>query len=120
MTLSSVSGSALKCFDESDSGRSLSIKNCAYFPGIGDAVEACQIYSHHKIKDFQGFLALSVSTVIVHASPLAVTVFWSIKGSPDTENPHHSDIPLIMTLVGRPNTVTVSGEACNIIPNKDK
>ena len=48
------SGSALKCFDESggssvdggdggdgDGGqRSLSIKNCAYFPGIGDAVEA--------------------------------------------------------------------------------
>ena len=47
------SGSALKCFDESGSSvdgggdgggdggqRSLSIKNCAYFPGIGDAVEA--------------------------------------------------------------------------------
>ena len=39
--------------------------------------------------------------------------FWSKKGSPYSENPGYSDIPLTVTLFGRPNTVTVSGEACN-------
>ena len=41
-----------------------------------------------------------------------VTLFWSIKGSPCTENPSYSDILLTVTLFGRPNTVTLSGEAC--------
>ena len=45
--------------------------------------------------------------------PAAVTVFWSQKGSPNTENPGYSDIPLSVTLFGRPNTVTVSGQACS-------
>ena len=44
--------------------------------------------------------------------PATVTVFWSIKGSPHTENPGYSDIPHPVTLFGRPNTVTLSGEAC--------
>ena len=43
-----------------------------------------------------------------------MTVFWSIKGSPYTENPRYRDIPLTVTLFGRPNTVTISGEACNV------
>ena len=38
---------------------------------------------------------------------LTVTLFWSIKRFPYTENPGYSD------MFGRPNTVTVSGEACN-------
>ena len=43
---------------------------------------------------------------------LTVTLFWSIKGSAYTENPGCSDILLAVTLFGRPNHVTVSGEAC--------
>ena len=35
-----------------------------------------------------------------------MTVFWSIKGSPYTDNLGYSDIPLTSTLFGRPNTVT--------------
>ena len=45
--------------------------------------------------------------------PATVTDFWSIKGSPYIENPGYSDILLTVTLLGRPNPVTVSGEACN-------
>ena len=45
--------------------------------------------------------------------PATVTVFWSIEGYPYTENPGYSDIQLTVTLFGRPNTVTVSGEACS-------
>jgi len=48
--------------------------------------------------------------------PAIVTVFWSIKGSPYTENPGYSDILLTVTLIGHPNTVTVSGEACILLP----
>ena len=47
-----------------------------------------------------------------------MTVFWSKKGSPYTENPCYCDIPLTVTLFARPNTVTVSGEAC-IIKNRN-
>ena len=50
--------------------------------------------------------------------PATVTVFWSMKGSPFTENPGYSDIPLTVTLFCRPNppnAVTVSGEACTKI-----
>ena len=43
--------------------------------------------------------------------PATVTVFWSIKGSPFSEDPGYSDIPLTVILYGRPNTATVSGEA---------
>ena len=46
--------------------------------------------------------------------PATVTLLWSIKGSPYTENPGYSDILLTVTLFGRPNTVTVIGEACNV------
>ena len=56
---------------------------------------------------------LTVTPVTV-TIPATVTVFWSVKGSPYNENPGYSDIPLTVTLVGRPNTVTVSGEACTI------
>ena len=45
--------------------------------------------------------------------PATGTVFWSIRGSPCSENPGYSDILLTVTLVGRPNTVTKSGEACS-------
>ena len=38
--------------------------------------------------------------------------FWSIKGSPYTENAGYSDILLTVRLFCRPNTVTVSGELC--------
>ena len=43
-----------------------------------------------------------------------VTLFRSKKGSPYNENPGYSDIPLTVTLLSRPNTVTVSGEACSV------
>ena len=46
-------------------------------------------------------------------TPVTVTVFWSINGSPYTENPGYSDILLTVTLFCHPNTVNVSGEACN-------
>ena len=46
--------------------------------------------------------------------PVTLTVFWSKKGSSYTDNPGYSDIPLTVTLFGRPITVTVSGEACNL------
>ena len=36
------------------------------------------------------------------------------SGSDCTENPGYSDIPHTVTLFGRPNTVSVSGEACAI------
>ena len=49
--------------------------------------------------------------------PATVTVFWSKKGSPYTENPGYSDILLTLTVFGRPNPVTVSGEACSAIYN---
>ena len=38
--------------------------------------------------------------------------FWGKKGSPCTENPGYSDFPHTVTLFGRPNAVTVTGEAC--------
>ena len=41
-----------------------------------------------------------------------VTVFGLLKGSPYTKNSDYSVILLTLTLFGRPNTVTVSGEAC--------
>ena len=44
--------------------------------------------------------------------PVTVTVFWSKRGSPYSENPGYSDIPLTGTVFGRPNIVTISGEAC--------
>ena len=44
-----------------------------------------------------------------------MTVFWSKKGFPYTENPGYSEILLTVTLFGRPNpAVTVSGEACTM------
>ena len=47
--------------------------------------------------------------------PATVTVFWSKKGFPYTENPCYSDSLLTVTLFGRSNpAVTVSGEACTI------
>ena len=46
--------------------------------------------------------------------PATVTLFGSKKGSPFSENPGYSDILHTVTLFGRPNTVTVSGEACNV------
>ena len=47
--------------------------------------------------------------------PATMTVFWSKKGFPYTENPGYSEILLTVTLFGRPNpAVTVSGEACTM------
>ena len=44
--------------------------------------------------------------------PATVTFYWSIKGSPFTGIPGYMDIPHTGTLFCRPDTVTVSGEAC--------
>ena len=44
--------------------------------------------------------------------PATVTGMEPIKGSPYTENPVYSDIPLTVTLFGLP---TASGEACTKI-----
>ena len=41
------------------------------------------------------------------------TVFWSKKGSPNTENHRTEWHSLAVTLFCRPSTVTLSGEACN-------
>ena len=41
-----------------------------------------------------------------------VTVFWSQKGSPYTESPCYSDIPLTVAQFCRRSTVSVSGDAC--------
>ena len=46
---------------------------------------------------------------------IRVRVFRSKKGSPYTENPGNIDIPLTVTLFGRRNTVTESGETCTSI-----
>ena len=65
---------------------------------------------HHAVLLYTGLPAYSDSGY--SDIPAAVTFFWSQKGSPNTENPGYSDISPTVTLFGRPNTVTVSGEAC--------